>query len=163
MGLVALAHGCAIGVDLEDETAGAEGDAVAGDMLSRSELEEYRRLPAGMRPRAFLRAWTAKEAVLKATGLGLALSPRTVSLRSLTAAVPELAEVPSLLGPAAGWRLSVLDAGPGRIATLAVIARAQPRLSYRDWSRSASRTARAMTVSVGLAKPAVGNAELPAT
>jgi len=57
-------------------------------VLSRGERAALARLALPERPAAFLRAWTRKEAWLKALGTGLAREPDTVEA-GLHAAAPE--------------------------------------------------------------------------
>jgi 4'-phosphopantetheinyl transferase len=70
MVLVAIAPG-PVGVDLEGPRQLRHALEVAARTFARSELELLVRLPSGARPRRFLEIWTAKEAVLKASGEGL--------------------------------------------------------------------------------------------
>ncbi len=72
--MFALAWDRELGVDLESasrlqrEAAGLSG--LAGRILSRGELSVWQALPDAAREAAFLRAWTRKEAYVKATGKG---------------------------------------------------------------------------------------------
>jgi 4'-phosphopantetheinyl transferase len=72
--LVATAWDKAIGADVELLSAAADGSLfdVAGDFFAPDETARLAALPAETRGRAFLEAWTAKEAVLKAVGVGIA-------------------------------------------------------------------------------------------
>lgn len=70
-----VALGVEVGVDVE-EFAPPDRDGVAETVLSAAELAAYRALPATGRDAAFLRAWTRKEAVLKAAGVGFLVEPR---------------------------------------------------------------------------------------
>jgi 4'-phosphopantetheinyl transferase len=60
-----------VGVDLEGPRQLRHSLEVAARTFARSELELLARLSSGARPRRFLEIWTAKEAVLKASGSGL--------------------------------------------------------------------------------------------
>jgi 4'-phosphopantetheinyl transferase len=163
LGMVAVTHASPVGIDVEDLEAGRDWLRLAPDQMAPAELADFRLCPLSDRPAVFLRSWTAKEAVLKATGLGLALSPRTIVVAAAADGALRLRTVPALLGRLLDWHLAVLDAGEGRVATLAVVASSPPRIVYRDWSRSASRRASATMVRVGLANPAAGKTEFPVT
>lgn len=68
-----------LGVDVEDEPFDAfRSDALVRRMCSAPERAAYERLPETLRLRALARAWTVKEATLKALGVGLAEDPRSV-------------------------------------------------------------------------------------
>ena len=77
-GWVAVALASApLGVDIEVATAPAEP---AWNILSPSERERLAGLPEPERWAAFLRIWTAKEAYLKAIGLGLSREPSEIAI-----------------------------------------------------------------------------------
>ncbi|WP_143109780.1 4'-phosphopantetheinyl transferase superfamily protein [Agromyces sp. CF514] len=101
--LVALALGAQVGADVE----AAPFDAFARPQLVRrmcspSELEALAAVPEGaVRRRALARAWTVKEATLKARGIGLAEDPRTVEV-DLVATLADVAQ--RSIGGAAGTR-----------------------------------------------------------
>lgn len=69
LGLIAVA-GVSVGIDVETEREAATADALVERFFSPEEGEQYRRLPAEVRPAAFLRGWTCKEAILKGVGCG---------------------------------------------------------------------------------------------
>ena len=69
--LIALARSGELGIDAEPLAAGEAWSELAGRVLSRRERAELERLAPALRPAAFLRAWTGKEALLKAVGVGL--------------------------------------------------------------------------------------------
>ncbi|MFH5822976.1 4'-phosphopantetheinyl transferase family protein [Georgenia sp. AZ-5] len=79
---VAVAEGADVGVDVErvDPVPPSAGPGLAAAALAPGERAEYERLPPGTRPWALLVWWTRKEAVLKATGDGLAISPARVEV-----------------------------------------------------------------------------------
>jgi len=73
--------GCELGVDVEDCSRRlTEGVVRCLAPEERLWLAERR----GEDPTAFFRLWTAKESVMKAVGLGLALSPRSFSVLPAT-------------------------------------------------------------------------------
>ncbi len=124
---LALAPAAAVGLDLEvlaERTAAAR---IAERRFAPAEAAWLAAVSAERRMLTFLRLWTAKEAVLKALGTGVAGGLATVELAPapdgglrivrLPAAGPwslhELSLRPSLLAavalPGASWRLSVTE------------------------------------------------------
>jgi 4'-phosphopantetheinyl transferase len=67
---LALAHGCEVGIDIE--AMRPINEDIAERYFSPFEIAALHALPARERPPAFFRCWTRKEAVIKATGEGLA-------------------------------------------------------------------------------------------
>ncbi|WP_161490322.1 4'-phosphopantetheinyl transferase family protein [Agromyces aureus] len=80
--LVAVALGAPVGVDLEVVPFDAfTRPQLVRRMCSSAELDVFTSVPDGpVRRRALARAWTVKEATLKARGVGLAEDPRTVEV-----------------------------------------------------------------------------------
>jgi len=116
--VIAIALRTPVGVDVEQETATLDPDALAGTVLTAREAAALAALPASQRRAGFLAYWTRKEAVLKATGDGLRMPLPHVEVtgpveppRVLTIAGRSPEQI-SLLG---------LDAGPDHAAALAVI------------------------------------------
>jgi 4'-phosphopantetheinyl transferase len=62
-----------IGVDVENMRAGMAWQAIARTCLPSRDAERLPRAPGHERPRWFLEAWTANEALAKALGVGLLL------------------------------------------------------------------------------------------
>jgi 4'-phosphopantetheinyl transferase len=79
--LVALAVGIRdeVGIDVEAEPPG-NADELVPIVLSEPERRAYDELPPALRPAAFLRCWTRKEALLKASGAGLSCDPRVLTV-----------------------------------------------------------------------------------
>jgi len=101
-GLIALADGDpAVGVDVEAVRPRRHLDALAARVLNDEEHAEWVRLgDADEQLRSFLRVWTAKEAYLKALGIGIATRLRDVPAR------------------VDGWRTGELGVGDARIAAV---------------------------------------------
>ena len=108
LGLVAVGRSCRIGVDLERVTPWTP-DVLHEGWLSGSEQRALTRLPAAARPVAVARAWTQKEAVLKACGTGLLGDPRTA-----------VTPVGRPAGTVAGWSVCDVPVPDGWVASLAV-------------------------------------------
>src|SRR5215469_4058937 len=73
--LVAISAGQELGVDLERMRSigsSSESESLAREIMHVNELEHWLSLPPEHRQAEFFRIWTAKEAVLKSTGQGIA-------------------------------------------------------------------------------------------
>jgi 4'-phosphopantetheinyl transferase len=71
LALVAVTRGCDIGVDVERLRAVSHLESIARRYFHPAELGAILNARAESRNKAFLRCWTAKEAVVKAIGAGL--------------------------------------------------------------------------------------------
>jgi hypothetical protein len=102
--VVAVSRGdVRVGVDVEAVEPRARLDALAARVLNDREHADWSAIPdESDRLRAFLRAWTAREAYLKALGIGI---------------VTRLRDVPDRVD---GWCARPLDLGESRIGALAV-------------------------------------------
>ena len=129
--LVAVAVARApVGVDVEQldgrpRPLGGDGDpeALARLVLSVAEQAALARVPPAGRARAFLVAWTRKEAVTKATGDGLRASFSDVVVAA-DAGPPRLVSWPYPRSPR-DVSLLDLDAAAGYVAALAVLGRCE--------------------------------------
>jgi 4'-phosphopantetheinyl transferase len=127
--LVAVAvAGDPVGVDVEQLDGrshplggGGDPEALGRLVLSAAEQAALAAVPAPGRARAFLVAWTRKEAVTKATGDGLRAAFSEVVVAA-DAGLPRLAAWPYPGDPGTVSLLD-LDAAPGYVAALAVLGR----------------------------------------
>jgi 4'-phosphopantetheinyl transferase len=71
LGMLAVALGHEIGVDIENIQRNVDTDQLAERFFSERERVSLRQLSGDERARAFFRCWTSKEAFLKGQGLGL--------------------------------------------------------------------------------------------
>lgn len=69
--MLAFGHAHDIGMDVETVRQGYDAGPIIRRFFSAAEAEEWAQLPADDRVHGFFRAWTRKEAILKATGLGI--------------------------------------------------------------------------------------------
>jgi 4'-phosphopantetheinyl transferase len=119
--VVAISRGVALGVDVERvPTSGPDASLVAS-VLSAAEQQAFGAVPSTARPRAFCRYWTRKEAVLKATGDGLSISPARIAVTPPRSA-PAVVRWSGPGRPAASVHLYDLDAPRGYAASLATLA-----------------------------------------
>jgi phosphopantetheine--protein transferase-like protein len=103
LGVLAIAEApVAIGVDVEAARARAHLDRLAVRVLEPGALDAWQRATEAERLDHFLRAWTAKEAYLKATGEGI------ISAAAARPLDPE------------GWTISALAVPNGYVGALAV-------------------------------------------
>ena len=82
--VLAVSHTHEIGVDVERVRAEDDWDDVARTIFDSTQHERWSRLPQSDRTGVFLRAWTRREAALKALGLGLATDDIPARLSSVT-------------------------------------------------------------------------------
>lgn len=118
--VVAVSRQVPLGVDLERVAAQAPEQSMLDTALSAEERRELVAMPAAWRSWAFSRYWSRKEALLKASGEGLAISLERV-------VVSRPAEPPALLGwsdprrPAGRLHLYDLQPAGGYCAALATL------------------------------------------
>jgi 4'-phosphopantetheinyl transferase len=100
--LVVIARDACVGVDCEQLRPRGHLERLAARVLADDAYAEWSTLDEAHQLSRFLESWTAKEAYLKAIGLGIATSLRSIS------------EHPD------GWTMHALDQQPNYIARLAV-------------------------------------------
>ncbi|MFJ1593066.1 4'-phosphopantetheinyl transferase family protein [Kitasatospora albolonga] len=126
--IVALAHSTDIGVDVEEVAPHAP--ETVEKALAPPERASLATLPAAERTAGFIRYWTRKEALLKATGDGLAVPPALLHVTAPDTA-PRLLAWSGPGRPRLPLRLYDLDAGAGHRAALASVG-APVRLTHHD-------------------------------
>ncbi len=126
--LIAIATGISddtrIGIDLERQDRKVNADGLARKFLSARERAEIAPLAPDDRRRRFLRLWTCKEAMSKATGDALSAPFRHIDV-ALDGG-PRLIAGPTPYAPPA-WHLVAAEVPPGSVATLAIWRRAPRR------------------------------------
>ena len=117
--LLAIANGREVGVDIERHRSLPELAELARMVLSPAEAAAWHAMPAADRVAGFFAAWSAKEAVAKATGQGLGLGLERLEVgmadwrtQSAPRAVP--------VGAMGVCRLAALPAPEGYAAALAL-------------------------------------------
>jgi 4'-phosphopantetheinyl transferase len=110
---VALTVGARVGVDVESLDRRVDLDLIAGRIFNTADLARFRAAPASEKTRAFFRAWTGKEAVLKARGVGLSggLADISVPLDGATETIRT--------DDGETWRLQPLAVPEGHVGSVA--------------------------------------------
>ncbi len=120
VGLVAVARGRVLGLDLEmHRPPNSSLEAVAG-FFSPSERDELRRVPSEQWTKVFFDCWTCKEAFVKALGLGLSLPLDRFTVSVAPGATPRLVSLDGDLSVAERWALLSLEVGSDCSAALVV-------------------------------------------
>ena len=111
-GLAAVSRGARIGVDLEFAREGREFTEIADRFFSQAESAELRALPPEARPAAFYRAWTRKEAYLKAWGTGLSFASNRFTLDYIGEGPGGLLATEMPEDDASCWHFKDVELGP---------------------------------------------------
>ena len=116
MALYAFARGPELGCDVEWQDSRVPIGETAEMVLSPMEIDTLRSLPETQRTRAFFNYWTAKEAYLKARGVGFSLPPHEIAV-SLDGS-PCFVALPD--DDPSDWSLTYLDLAPCYVGALVV-------------------------------------------
>ena len=109
-----------LGVDLEKVRTIHEADRIVASFFSPAEHAEFATIPDHLKPVAFFRGWTRKEAILKGLGIGLAgLSARYETRFGTSELVPHFTPV-SPVARVDEWRLWEVRPRADFVATVAV-------------------------------------------
>ena len=114
--LVALGRHARPGIDVERRRARPRGQEIARRYFAPGEADWLARQPPDRQDEAFLALWTAKEAVLKALGRGLAFGLHRLEIDT-SGAAPRLLRLEHE-DPAA-WQLQPLEVDREHVAALA--------------------------------------------
>ena len=131
--LCAVAWEREVGVDVERIRPGIDHAALARRFFSPLEHEQLSSLPRALQPAAFFAAWTRKEALVKAWGVGLSLPLSRFDVSVHPHRRAELLHVREGPGRGGQWSVHELDPGPGYAGALAVEGRMGP-LICRPWA-----------------------------
>ena len=128
-----LTGGAECGIDIEQMRDGIDREGIARRFFAPGERERMARLPEPLRRRAFFETWARKEALLKATGEGIAGGLDHLEVRASRGRPPALVASPGSLLEPAGWFLADLPVARGFVAAMAVRAPAADivRLTWR--------------------------------
>ncbi|MEO3925565.1 4'-phosphopantetheinyl transferase superfamily protein [Micromonosporaceae bacterium B7E4] len=121
-----------VGLDVQELTDGTDVAALSGSVLSPAELRWWTDQPAESARRAFFGYWARKEALLKATGHGLAVPMNRITLTppDEPARLVDWAAERPLDGPV---QMHDLDAGPDYTAAVAVLSSLPVRISRAEF------------------------------
>jgi 4'-phosphopantetheinyl transferase len=122
--LVAVGRAAALGVDVEQQRAGFDLVEVGRQVFTPTELALIANAPDAHRTFRFFRQWTFKEAVAKASGLGLSLDLQRFEIAFPDKGPQLVFHAAAELGAASDWRLEAIGAAEGYCAALAVRAHA---------------------------------------
>jgi 4'-phosphopantetheinyl transferase len=115
--LIGIARDGRIGVDVEHSARVVRADGLARKFLTPAEQATLAPLGESERRTRFLRYWTCKEAMSKATGEGLSAPFRELDVA--LANTIELVHGPAPYEPSR-WRLHAVEASAGFVATVAL-------------------------------------------
>ena len=118
--LLAIARGVDPGIDVEALRPRPRALQLAQRYFTAAEAAVLARLPEGDRQQTFYRLWTAKEAVLKALGRGLAFGLDRVGFGLAADGITVLPQdFQDVAAPASAWQLHALAPAPGHLGALA--------------------------------------------
>ena len=116
LGLIAIARSGPVGVDVECIREMKNSLRLARRYLTPAECAEVEAAGESVRSETFLTCWTRKEALLKSTGNGLTLDPRSVETGGKTGAI--VLEWP--VSSCSQVRVASIDVGAGFVAACAM-------------------------------------------
>lgn len=118
--LIAVAHKCKVGVDIECTRGSLAVEEVAETVFSASEKQAVSSVDSEAKRMAFLRLWTRKEAYIKADGRGVSLPLEHIDVSAPTDRVAALDETTGEWLVLTDWTLRTLAVGPDYAASLVV-------------------------------------------
>jgi 4'-phosphopantetheinyl transferase len=113
----AVTNGPSVGIDIEQLREACDPDVVRY-ALSDVERTEFERISAEEQPTAFYRAWTRKEAYLKAVGCGLSRPLASFAVNVMPGDPPCLIRDDHSAAELASWSFADFDPAPGWVGTL---------------------------------------------
>ncbi len=125
--LVALAWGREVGADVERIRPLANEQAFCEGALDEREAAEFAALPEELRLQSALRTWTAKEAVLKASGDGLRVDPALFGFAGQQPGATWVPEAAPEVARLAEWQVTHLPLG----RAIGAVAVRSPRFRLR--------------------------------
>ena len=120
VGVLAVTQTGPVGVDVEQVRRLLEFKELVGQFFSAREAAEFLRLEWEQQPAAFFNLWTRKEALLKATGEGIAHSLGRVEVSFLPGQPARVLSLPAEQWAGCEWSLVDLAISPSYAAALAL-------------------------------------------
>ncbi|NDJ60249.1 MAG: 4'-phosphopantetheinyl transferase superfamily protein [Chloroflexi bacterium] len=118
--VIAVTQSHHIGIDIECHRDLPDRDDVAAQIFSADERRSYDQLPESARLSAFYRAWTCKEAVVKALGRGLQFPVQSCVVALESDKPARLIRLGEDSVAAQHWRLHEFSVAPGYSGCVAV-------------------------------------------
>jgi len=132
LAVCAVTCGQSLGVDIEHLRDDGDQDLVR-HAFSADERAEFARLPSDQQTVAFYRAWTRKEAYLKASGCGLSRPLASFSVSVMQGDSPRLIRDDSDPAAPQNWWFADFDPAPGWVGSLVVAGHSRP-LRRLEWN-----------------------------
>jgi len=120
LAIYAFARERPVGIDVEYLCCSVDCQLLAERFYSAREVKALRRVPPSARQRAFLNAWTRKEAYIKATGDGLRFPLDQFEVSLVPGEPARLLRVDGSPEEVARWWMTELDVGKDYVAALVV-------------------------------------------
>lgn len=120
VGVLAITQTGPVGVDLEQIRRLRDFSGMVSQFFSTREAAEFSKLPWEQQPAAFFNLWTRKEALLKATGEGIAHSLDRVEVSFLPGEPARVLALPAEPWAGGEWSLTELAISPAYAAALAL-------------------------------------------
>ena len=120
LAVLAIGSGCELGVDVERVRELSDIDGMTRRYFAPAEQQGLALQPAGERARRFFEIWTRKEAVMKALGVGLSLTPERITVSAGPTDRPRLLELRGEAVPVESWFLQSMTPTPEHVAAVAI-------------------------------------------
>ena len=131
VGVLAVTQTGPLGVDVEQVRRLQEFNELVSQFFSAREAAEFSKLPWEQQPAAFFNLWTRKEALLKATGEGIAHSLNQVEVSFLPGEPARVLSLPEKPWAGGKWSLVDLAISPSYAAALALPVRSVSISQFR--------------------------------
>lgn len=129
-GLIAIAVGVEVGVDIEEFNPGVKALSLAERFFAPAETQDLRNLAREDQLAGFYRGWTCKEAYIKATGRGLSLPLDSFAVAIDPRTTAELRWIDQKPDEPSLWTTESLEVAPNYAAAIMA---AQSNCQIRCW------------------------------